>query len=230
MRLLLKATLYYLIITSIVFGIGGVMTYDIFQKQVELETDRYLVSRLLSLQNSIENGESPFSFISNNLSIVELDNSVEETNYSFGDTLADHPSPRIDELEPHRKLSVVQKIDDKTYKIEIFDVIVESDDIFNGVFKSQTRLFMILGSALVIFSFLVSTWLFRPFNVTLQAIKNFRLNDNKELKLGETNTKEFKELNEILSNMIKKNQDDYKSLKEFSENASHEMQTPLAVA
>lgn len=30
--------------------------------------------------------------------------------------------------------------------------------------------------------------------------------------------------------MIKKNQDDYKSLKEFSENASHEMQTPLAVA
>lgn len=230
MRLLLKATLYYLIITSIVFGIGGVMTYDIFQKQVELETDRYLVSRLSSLQNSIENGESPFSFISNNLSVVELDNSVEETNYSFGDTLADHPSPRIDELEPHRKLSVVQKIDDKTYKIEIFDVIVESDDIFTGVFKSQTRLFMILGSVLVIFSFLVSSWLFRPFNVTLQAIKNFRLNDSKKLQLGETNTKEFKELNGILSNMIKKNQDDYKSLKEFSENASHEMQTPLAVA
>ena len=46
MRLLLKATLYYLIITLAVFGIGGVMTYDIFQKQIERETDRYLISRL----------------------------------------------------------------------------------------------------------------------------------------------------------------------------------------
>ena len=57
MRLLLKATLFYLVITMIVFGIGGVMTFDIFQKQVELETDRYLVSRLWSLENSIKNNE-----------------------------------------------------------------------------------------------------------------------------------------------------------------------------
>lgn len=230
MRLLLKATLYYLIITLIVFGVGGVMTYDIFQKQVERETDRYLISRLWSLQGSIENGESASSFLSSNLSIKEIDNSIEETKYTFGDTLADHPSPRIDELEPHRKLSTIQKIKDKTYKIEIFDVIVESDDIFTGVFQSQTRLFIILGTVLVVSSFLVSTWLFRPFNVTLQAIKNFRLNDSKDLSLGKTNTKEFKELNAILSNMIEKNKDDYKNLKEFSENASHEMQTPLAVA
>lgn len=230
MRLLLRATFYYLIITLLVFGAGGVMTYDIFQKQVQRETDRYLISRLWSLQNSIENGESPYSFISETLSIKEIDNSFEESRYSFEDTLADHPSPRIDQLEPHRKLSVVRKINNSTYKIEIFDVIVESDDIFSGVFQSQTRLFIILGVVLVVSSFLVSTWLFRPFNVTLQAIKNFRLNDSSELKLQKTSIKEFKELNEILSQMTRKSQIDYKTLKEFSENASHEMQTPLAVA
>jgi len=230
MRLLLKATLYYLIITLIVFGIGGVMTFDIFQKQVQLETDRYLVQRLWSLQHSIESGESPYAFLSNNLSIKEISDSVEETKFVFKDTLADHPSPRIDALEPHRKLTVVRKINDKNYKVEIFDVIVESDDIFSGVFRSQTRLFIILGVVLMISSFLVSTWLFRPFNITLQAIKNFRLNDTTKLNLGKTNTKEFKELNEIFTHMIHKSQSDYKNLKEFSENASHEMQTPLAVA
>ena len=230
MRLLLKVTLYYLIITLVVFGVGGFITFNIFQKQIQRETDRYLISRLWSLQNSIENGESPFAFISTNLSIIEIDDSFEETRFSFGDTLADHPNPRIDRLETHRKLNVIRKIENKTYKIEIFDVIVESDDIFSGVFQSQTRLFVILGSALVIFSFLVSTWLFRPFNVTLQAIKNFRINDLAILKLGKTNTKEFKELNGILSQMAKKSQKDYKNLKEFSENASHEMQTPLSVA
>ena len=230
MRLLLKVTLYYLVITLVVFGIGGIITYNIFQKQIQRETDRYLISRLWSLQNSIENGESPFAFISNNLSIKEIDDSFDETRFSFADTLATHPNPHIDRLETHRKLKVIRKIVGKTYKIEIFDVIIESDDIFSGVFQSQTRLFIILGSVLVLFSYLVSTWLFRPFNVTLQAIKNFRLNDMTEFNLGKTNTKEFKELNGILSKMTEKSQKDYKSLKEFSENASHEMQTPLAVA
>ena len=229
MRLLLKVTLYYLLITLIVFGVGGVMTYDIFQKQIQLETDRYLITRLWSLEHSIKSGESPYAFLSKTLSIKQVDDAIEETKFHFSDTLADHPSPRIDQLEPHRKLSVIRKLNDETYKIEIFDVIVESDDIFSGVFKSQTRLFIILGSVLMIASFLVSTWLFRPFNVTLHAIKQFRLNDTDELILGDTNTREFKELNVILTKMIRKSQKDYKTLKEFSENASHEMQTPLAV-
>lgn len=230
MRLLLKVTLYYLVITLVVFGIGGIISFNIFQKQIQFETDRYLVSRLWSLQNSIENGESPYAFISTNLSIIEIDDSYEETRFSFGDTLAAHPNPRIQRMETHRKLRVVRKIVDRTYRIEIFDVIVESDDIFAGVFQSQTRLFMILGAALVIFSFLVSTWLLRPFNVTLQAIKDFRLNNVAKLNLAKTNTKEFRELNAILNRMTEKSQSDYKNLKEFSENASHEMQTPLAVA
>lgn len=214
----------------IVFGVGGVMTYDIFQKQVQLETDRYLVQRLYSLETSIENGENPSAFNSYSLSIKEVDNALEETKYNFEDTLADHPSPMIDRLEPHRKLKVIRKINDQTYKIEIFDVIVESDDIFKGVFQSQTRLFIILGVVLVISSFLVSIWLFRPFNVTLQAIKNFRLHNTAPIILQKTSTKEFRELNLILDQMIQKIQSDYLNLKEFSENASHEMQTPLAVA
>jgi len=230
MKLIVKVTLYYLIITLIVFGIGGIMTYDIFQKQVQMETDRYLIQRLWSLETSIQNGENPSAFISNTLSIKEVDNSVEETRYNFGDTLADHPSPLIDRLEPHRKLKVIRKINDQTFNIEIFDVIVESDDIFAGVFQSQTRLFIILGVVLVLTSFLVSVRVFRPFNETMQAIKDFSLNDSKPIALGKTKTKEFRELNQILKQMILKIRSDYQSLKEFSENASHEMQTPLAVA
>lgn len=230
MRLLLKVTLYYLVITLVVFGIGGIISFNIFEKKIQLETDRYLISRLWSLENSIENGESASAFISKKLSIKEVADSFEETKYSFGDTLAEHPNPRVHGLETHRKLRVIRKIVGKTYKIEIFDVIVESDDIFSSVFQSQTRLFIILGSVLVVFSFLVSSWLFRPFNFTIQSIKNFRLNDLSEPDFGNTNTKEFKELNQILGRMIRKSRKDYISLKEFSENASHEMQTPLAVA
>ena len=44
-----------------------------------------------------------------------------------------------------------------------------------------------------------------------------------------TRTYEFKELNQFLEKMTNKALDDYRSLKEFSENASHELQTPLAI-
>ncbi len=230
MKLIFKVTFYYLIITMLVFGIGGIMTFNIFQAQIQKETDRYLVSRLWDLETSIENGESPSSYSYRNISIVEIDSSVEETRFHFGDTLADHPSPFIHRLEPHRKLRVIRKINDQIFKIEIFDVIVEKDDIFDSVFKSQTRLFITLGSILVLSSFLVSIWLFRPFYITIQAIKNFRLNDPSPVILGKTNTREFKDLNQMFRQMTEKIKADYKNLKEFSENASHEMQTPLAVA
>ena len=206
------------------------MTYDIFQQQIQIETDRYLVQRLWSLQNSIENGEKASAFNNDKQSIKEIDNRFEDTKFVFSDTLADHPSPLIDRLEPHRKLSVIRKIHEKTYKIELFDVIVESDDIYTGVFNSLTRLFLILGFVLVLASFFISSWLFRPFNITLQAIKNFQLKASDQPAFGTTRTHEFKELNTILDQMVIKTRVDYKNLKEFSENASHEMQTPLAVA
>ena len=44
-----------------------------------------------------------------------------------------------------------------------------------------------------------------------------------------TEITEFKTLNTVLDSMTKKMSADYMSLKEFTENASHELQTPLAV-
>jgi signal transduction histidine kinase len=230
MKLLVKATLFYLLLIFIVFGVGGIMTYDIFQRQIQIETDRYLVQRLWSLQNSIENGEKATAFNNDKQTIVEIDNKFAETRFAFSDTLADHPNPAIDRLEPHRKLTVIRKIHEKTYKIELFDVIVESDDIFTGVFQALTRLFIILGIVLVVASLFISRWLFRPFNITLQAIKGLRFQEQEQPIFGKSKTQEFRELNSILEQMVLKNKADYKNLKEFSENASHEMQTPLAVA
>src|SRR5690606_32582196 len=41
---------------------------------------------------------------------------------------------------------------------------------------------------------------------------------------------EFRQLNSFVEQMVGKARRDYRSVKEFSENASHEMQTPLAIA
>ncbi|WP_431215267.1 sensor histidine kinase [Puia sp. P3] len=49
------------------------------------------------------------------------------------------------------------------------------------------------------------------------------------MRLPGTSTSEFRELNGFLLKMTDKVREDYQSLKEFTENASHELQTPTAI-
>jgi signal transduction histidine kinase len=82
---------------------------------------------------------------------------------------------------------------------------------------------------MVISSFLISTWMFRPFNLTLEKIKNFNIKSMQSTSLGKSGIKEFDILNGFINQMTEKVSSDYKNLKEFTENASHELQTPLAI-
>jgi len=68
-----------------------------------------------------------------------------------------------------------------------------------------------------------------PFNENLEILKNFSLENSQPIHLQETNIDEFQELNHSLVKLTEKINSDYKNLKEFTENASHEMQTPLAI-
>jgi signal transduction histidine kinase len=106
---------------------------------------------------------------------------------------------------------------------------VESDDILDSVIKSQTRLFVILGVIMIAGSLILSKWLFIPIERTLDKIKRFNLKDLQPIRLEKTGTREFSILNRFITQMTEKIRQDYLALKEFSENASHELQTPVAI-
>ncbi len=232
MKFLLRATLIYLLITLIVFGAGGIITYNIFIDAIQLETDRYLIERYRDISNYIK--EDPgFSAISDSKIMIIPVGALPERpegrrgRFQFTDTLVWHQG--LKRMENNRKLTSYIKTDGGNYKIEIHDVIVERDDIFQSVFDSQTWLFVILGVVMVISSFLISTWMFRPFNLTLDKIKNFNIKSMQPTSLGKSGIKEFDILNGFINQMTEKVSSDYKNLKEFTENASHELQTPLAI-
>jgi signal transduction histidine kinase len=232
MKFLLRATLFYLLITLIVFGAGGIITYNIFIDAIQLETDRYLIERYRDISTYIKE-EPGFSTISDSkIKIIRIEAIPERLDgrrnrFEFTDTLVWHQG--LKRMENNRKLTSFIKAEDENYKIEIHDVIVERDDIFQSVFDSQTWLFAILGVVMVISSFLISTWMFRPFNLTLDKIKNFNIKSMKPTSLGKSGIKEFDILNGFINQMTEKVSADYKNLKEFTENASHELQTPLAI-
>ncbi len=231
MRLITKATLLYLFIMSLVFSIAGVVTYKMVMKRVAIETDYSLAQNMDLLKESIKEGK-PLDALQNQKTHIVKVQSIQARDtlykYAFSDTMAMHPY--FKRLEPHRKMVITQRINGEYYRFNMIDIFLETDDVSGGVVNVMTRLFFGLGLILLVCSFLISSWLFQPFQKTLQKIKTFNLKNDEEVSFEETTTKEFKQLNGFIAQMTDKARRDYISLKEFSENAAHEMQTPIAVA
>ncbi len=229
MRLITKATLLYLFIMSLVFSAGGIITYKMVMKAVAKETDYSLAQNMYLLEDAIREGKPINALQSSKTRITKVNNiQAGDTIYNFSDTLAMHPYWK--RLEPYRKMEITRKIDSAYYRFSMIDIFLETDDVSNGVISVMTRLFFGLGMTLLLASFLISSWLFQPFQKTLNKIKGFNLKNNEAVSFSNTSTKEFKQLNGFISQMTDKARRDYISLKEFSENAAHEMQTPIAVA
>lgn len=94
--------------------------------------------------------------------------------------------------------------------------------IFLWTFVFLITLAMVVGA-------LVSIYLLDPFYKTLNNISLFKINNELELDFIDNSTYEFSQLNTFVKGMMDQAVSEYKSLKEFNENASHELQTPLAV-
>jgi signal transduction histidine kinase len=63
----------------------------------------------------------------------------------------------------------------------------------------------------------------------LEKLRGFRLDKQRLPELSSSQIDEFKMLNESINELVLKNMEVFTSQKQFIENASHEMQTPLAV-
>ncbi|MCB0559453.1 MAG: HAMP domain-containing histidine kinase [Lewinellaceae bacterium] len=229
MNLITKTTILYLLVAMLVFGIGGVVTFYLVQKEVQKETDFALRDNLDQIAEELAEG-IPLNFIKRGkVDITDLGILPRDTFNNFSDTLAPHPYLE-GQMEPYRKLTAVREVNGRYYQVSITDVFIETDDIYDVVVDIMLRLFFILSVAMLFFSFLITGWLFRPFQKTLEHIRSFNLKEEEILDLPETSTKEFRQLNAFVAQMAYKARRDYLSVKEFSENASHEMQTPLAIA
>lgn len=227
MRLIIKTTLLYLILAMLVFGIGGVVIHSMVKREVQKETDWALMSNLRLLVQSIEEGKPVDALQNRKVSIEQLGNvAVIEAAPVMSDTLVMH----LDRLEPFRQLTTIKAIQGEAYRFRLMDVFIESEDMYEGVVRTMTWLYLGLGLVLLIFGFLLSRWLFKPFDLILKKIEDFNLKSEKPLDLPPSSTMEFNLLRQFIGNMTTKATKDYLTLKEFSENASHEMQTPIAVA
>ena len=90
-----------------------------------------------------------------------------------------------------------------------------------------TILLILIVSAIINRVVLKNLW--QPFYEILQFMKDYEVGRKISFSFPDSKTEEFSLMNAVLKKAITKVDNDYLALKEFTENASHEMQTPLAI-
>lgn len=89
--------------------------------------------------------------------------------------------------------------------------------------------FLILLGGFIFINRRISKQLWQPFYSTLQEIASFNLHQQHTIRFKNSGTEEFDLLHRYLEKLIAGNVAAYKQQKEFTHNASHELQTPLSV-
>ncbi|MFC7346978.1 sensor histidine kinase [Chryseobacterium zhengzhouense] len=140
---------------------------------------------------------------------------------------ADDEAP---ELEPVRILTTVFEQNGNFYELKIFNNMVEEDDLVKELLWDAAGLYVLLIFSILILNNLVLQRLWKPFYELLHELKNYRLGISKSFPKVETKTKEFSDLQDAVTTLLQYSEKSYEQQKEFIGNASHELQTPLAIA
>ena len=102
-------------------------------------------------------------------------------------------------------------------------------DIMAGMMIQYLLIFCVITIAMFITLRFFTRKLLKPFDDTLRKTEDFNLAQSDIPLFADTDIEEFNRLNQSLSRLMNKDKETYRIQKEFTENASHELQTPLAI-
>ena len=134
------------------------------------------------------------------------------------------------ETEPARILTTLFKDkENRHYELSVFTPTIEKRDLQEAIFHLLIALFATLLIAILV----INIWVFRrsmkPFYQLLNWLDKYRLGQENEPLDISTYTTEFRKLNEAVNRYASHSEEIYRQQKLFIGNASHEIQTPLAV-
>lgn len=202
----------------------------------ELDThNRLIVNKTVAGLNSLKLSDNDLA------ASVSLWNRIQPGTIIEKVTRAIHPKDSVftiykpipfasdEALNRFRCLTRMVQIHRRWYRFTVETNIEESGAIVNAIVTNTLFFIAVLILGFLILNRKLSGTAWRPFRETLHQLKGFNLNRQVPITFGKTDTVEFEELNATLGELIEHIIAEYKLQKEFTENASHELQTPLAI-
>lgn len=223
-----KYNFYTLLIVLI---IGGISHYYIFRYSIHGATDDILVEYRQTLEEYAATNDTIIPYYEfeteyNKLLSYKTDKHLEREIPIYDSLIY---SKYQEELITYRVLKFDLHTSKDNYLITLMLPTLEEDNLMTAVLVSLLFLLLLF----ILFSFFISQYytkiLWRPFYKILQRVRRFDVEKNIPTQTDTCNIDEFDELNTAINKMMNKINCDYSALKEFTENTSHELQTPLAI-
>ncbi|HWR99950.1 MAG TPA: hypothetical protein VN249_05005, partial [Prolixibacteraceae bacterium] len=228
MRLLTKTSLNLLSISLFIYLFGVIAFYYSLRFQVDSNVNKEMEKRKYSIIRQMEEAHDSVSRPPNRNEIM-LVTPVEKGGAPdrFADTLIYNREEQRYQL--YRQLGFSEVINNQAYDIRIFKSLEETDSLIVSIIMTMTILVILLIVTLLIVNRYSSRLVWSVFYDTVEKINRYDLNSHEEFALQDSDVREFADLNRVLRTMTERIKNDYLNLKEYTENASHEIQTPLAI-
>lgn len=134
-----------------------------------------------------------------------------------------------EDFEPVRMLTTAFEKDGNYYQLKVISSMVEEDDLIEDLLFALIWLYFIMLIVIIVVNNVLLKRIWKPFYHLLGQLRSYELEKKEELIPPHTNVKEFKELNNVVTSLLKRTAAAYNGQKQFIENAAHELQTPLAI-
>ncbi|SES05427.1 sensor histidine kinase [Pedobacter rhizosphaerae] len=229
MRLSDKYNRANLFTSLIVLIITGIVYYVVIHFILTERLDRDLAveeNEIRQYTNTYKKLPLPASYIDQQISFKVFNG---DTTNIREFTYTTYLNPKDNEVEPGRMLITTVQLNGKVFLATITKSRVESEDLVRIILLITLGVTMILLIALIFVNRFLLNRLWQPFFTILNRMKGFEVAKMENIQEVPTPIDEFNELNKSVNEMAAKVKQDYKELKSFTDNASHEMMTPLAV-
>lgn len=217
----------------VLMAVWGVLFYYTIMYELMDETDDTLENYAQIIINNALYDESVLNTEGNLMSFYYFHPlSVKEgENYRdmFCDSLVYVESE--DEHEPVRVYRTAFRMPNgQFYELELMISTLERDDMVNAMFWYLIALFALFLCSTAIGTRLILQKIFCPMNRLMDWLQHLHPGAEVPPLDNATNIREFRLLGEVACDMANRSHKAYEEQKQFIENASHELQTPLAIA
>jgi len=230
MKLLTRTSRSYIVFSGLAFIISGVVIYTLLHQIFNRQLDETLNEEKLLIEQTINYSDSvpDFRLVFGHMIDVTILNTPQKSVAYIHDTLMYDREPGT--FASFRHLYTENtSVRNKGYIINIYKPLKETERLITEIIVTLAMVFTGLLLLLSLANYYITRRIWVPFYRILSNLSTYEIHQSSSLELVKTDIHEFKLLNQALEMMSRKIHLDYLNLKEFNENAAHELQTPLAV-
>jgi len=227
MKLQTKINYRFLLLLLVVFIMAGGVLYGVLGFVVNDNLDEILRHRKKDMHEILLQEPGIKSITDSLDKSMTIEPAKGEFKKRVSDTIIYDPNEK--DFINFRKLTYVETTEGKYYKISLTTSKFEKEDMVEMIFYFMLGLFMLIVLLLFFLNRWISSSAWKPFYKTITQLEAFKIGQKDKIVFDNSDVSEFEQLNQSLEIMVQKAQSDFNNLKEFTENASHEIQTPMAV-